>query len=122
MQDFLPGIQAIANSFMIDDVTIINRLPPDKDDENPFGDDTPEYQTTSTTVKGWFVGPTTMSLREDGGMSVIVNQDTVRLPVGTVVGRGSKIILHGDEYKVTGDPSDENTWPAMISVPVSRIG
>lgn len=120
INDILVGVQSVANEFMPDDVTIVNRLPADKDDENPFGDDTPEYETTSVTVKGWLVGPTAKSLDDDGGMSIVVAQNTIRLPVGTVVGRGSKLTVHGVEYSVVGDPSDDDSWPAMLKVPVAR--
>lgn len=118
--DILAGVQAIAESFMIDEVTLTVRKPADNDDENPFGDDTPEYETTTVTVPAWIVSPSTRSLDDQGGMNVVVDTATLRVPVGTVINRGTKVLHNGVEFRVVGDPSDDESWPAMIKVAIAR--
>lgn len=119
-EDIRAGVQDVAESFMLDEVTITNRLPADQDNENPFGDDIVEWETSSTVVNGWIVDPASKSLDDTGGMSVVVSSPTLRLPVGTEIGRGSKVLIHGKEFRVVGDPSDDETWPAMLKVTLAR--
>jgi hypothetical protein len=121
--DILAGVQSVAEAFMLTDVTIQHRIDgsEDTDDENPFGDDTVEMETSTTTVKGWIVDPATRSLEMTGGMSVVVSELTVRLPTGTVTGRGDILTVNGKEFRVVGDLSEDDTWPAMVKVHVSRI-
>jgi hypothetical protein len=118
--DILPFVQGIAEQFMLDDIAITNRLPSDQDAENPFGDDTPEYVSSTIHVKGWLVDPATKSLQDDGGMSVVVSEPTLRVPVGTLITRGAKVVAKGLEYKVIGDSSEMDTWPAMLKVRLAK--
>lgn len=120
MDDILTGMQQIANGFMIDTVTITLRAAPAKDPSNPFGDEDILYESTSVTVPAWIVSPFTKSLDDQGGMSVVVDLATLRVPVGTVITRGAKVVHRGDEFFVVGDPSSDETWPAMVKVAISR--
>lgn len=119
--EILAAAQSIAEQFMVTPVQIRNRLPPDKDDENPFGDDTIEWEATATvTANGWFVNPATKSLDTVGGMSAVVSEPTLRLPVGTSINRGAEVTINGRTYAVIDVSSDE-TYPAMLKASLARI-
>lgn len=112
--------QALANGFMEEPIIIRNRLGAAKDDANPYGDDTVDYESSSTTVNGWFVSNLTKSVDSTGGMDVVVEDDVVRFPVGTVVRPGAKLTIRGKEWRAL-DSSDDETWPAMTKVSITRI-
>lgn len=122
IDDILEGVQGVAEEFMPTWVTITNRKPADKDAENPFGDDIVEWkdEDESITIRGWLIDPATKSLDDTGGMNVVVSQPTLRLPVGTVITRGAKVVIAGQEFSVVGDPSDVDSWPAMLKVVLAR--
>ncbi len=119
-----PGLrsfaQSIANAFMETEVTVTPRNPPGKDPTNPKGDDTQTYGDPFTT-KGWFVSSLTKSLTSVGGLVAAVEDDTIRLPVGTAVKSGDKLTFNGGQWTAI-DASEDDTWPAMLKVAVTRIG
>lgn len=118
-QDLRNFAQAVANQFMETEVTIKPRNAPGKDPTNPYGDDSPTYGDPFT-VKGWFISSLTKNLNSVGGLTAAVEDDTIRLPVGTSVKSGDKLIFNGNEWAAI-DASDDDTWPAMLKVAVSRI-
>lgn len=111
--------QTLANRFMDTPVVIRHRKPGDKDDENPYGDDTSEFEATTTTINGWFIDPTSASFASVGGMSASVDKPTLRVPVGTVVGPRDQITINGNVW-IALDASTDETWPAMTKVPLVR--
>jgi len=113
--------QALANGFMETPIVIRHRKPPDKDDENPFGDDTTEWETTTTSTTGWYVSSLTKSFSDDGGMTAVTEQDLVRLPVGTDIKERDQVQIAGEWWVVT-DASQDETWPAMLKVAIVRKG
>jgi hypothetical protein len=119
MIDWLAGLQELANDFMSTDVTIRHRKAGDEDAENPYGDDTTEWEIATTTAKGWLVNPLTRSLDDVGGMSVTVETSTLRLPVGTVIAPHDEVLIAGKTYSVI-DVSDDETWPVMLKASLSR--
>jgi hypothetical protein len=112
--------QKLANSFMETDVLIYPRHEAGKDPENPFGDDTPKWGDPFP-AKGWFVSTQTKSFGAVGGMTAVVEDDTIRLPVGTPIKGGDKIAFNGNRWTAI-DASSDDTWPAMLKVSVTRIG
>lgn len=113
--------QALANGFMETPVTITNRLlVGQKDPTNPYGDDTVDWEPTSVVVNGWYVNALSKSTTSIGGMDTVVEEDTIRLPIGTVVRQGAKMTINGHDWTAV-DVSDDETWPAMLKVSVSRI-
>lgn len=111
--------QTLANSMMTTPVVIRHRAAGDKDPSNPSGDDTTEWNPTTTSVFGWFVDPSTATIQDTGGMSAIVDKPTLRLPVGTVIAGRDQVTIAGDTW-VVEDTSDDETWPAMLKVSLVR--
>lgn len=112
--------QSLAASLMDTVVTITPRAPFAKDPGNPKGDDTLGYLAPFTT-KGWYVSTQTKSFSPIGGANVAVEQDTIRLPVGTVVRSGDKLAFNGETWTAVDAGMDE-TWQAMVKVSVVKIG
>lgn len=106
--------QTLANKYMDTPVVIKTRLPADKDDENPYGDDTSEYETVTTTVMGWFIERSS-AFADTGGMSTAVIKPTLRLPVGTTIKTRDQVQFNGNWWTVI-DASSDDTWPAMLKV------
>jgi hypothetical protein len=112
--------QALASSLMETDVTIHPKLEAAKDPEAPFGDDVLKYGDPFM-VKGWFVSTQTKGFTGVGGMTSVVEDDTMRLPVGTPIKGGDKLVFGGNQWTAI-DASQDETWPAMLKVSITRIG
>jgi hypothetical protein len=112
--------QSLANEFMETVVEIHPKLDPAKDPDNPFGDDTLRWGPPFT-VLGWFVSTQTKNFSSVGGASSVVEDDTMRLPVGTQIKGGDKLVFNGKQWTAI-DASSDDTWPAMLKVSITRIG
>lgn len=113
--------QHMANSFMETDVVIRHKLTGEKDPDNPYGDDSLDYEPVTDSVKGWFISTLTRTLDSTGGMTVAADNDQLRLPVGTRVDTGDQVTFNGNTWTVV-DSSNDETWPAMLKLQIERVG
>lgn len=72
------------------------------------GSEMPDWaNTTSISISGCSVQPSTTTLSEDGRVLGISDRWTAFVPTGADVQAGDKIIFDGNDYAIDGDP---RTW------------
>lgn len=116
----LPGLQAIVNQFMVTPVTIQHLSASAQDPGNRTGDDILGYEPTTTDHLGWFVDKGTRTFSQGGGMSVVADEPTLRLPVGTDIKPRDKVLIGANWWAVI-DASGDETWPVMMKVEIARL-
>ncbi len=107
--------QGLANSMMETPIIVSNRTAPAKDPSNPNGDDLVSFEEPSFTVLGWFVSSLSKSVTSTGGMDVVVEQDTVRVPVGTDIRSGARVTIRGQDWTAL-DTSDDDSVTSGLDV------
>lgn len=115
----LGPLQALGNKFLRTDVVIEHRAVSAKDPSDRTGDNTITYETTTTTVKGWFVDRGTHTF-SGGRMVEVTDRPLLRVPVGTEIGPRDRVTIGGQAWKVVDASSDE-TWPIFTKVELVRI-
>lgn len=116
----LGALQGIVNNFMQTPVVIRHRATDVKDPGNRAGDMDAEWDTTTTSVMGWFVDKGTRSFSSVGGMSAVVDEPTLRVPVGTRIGPRDEVTINGNTWTVV-DASNDETWPVMVKAELTKI-
>ena len=106
----MASIRSLGEKGMTVDVTITRATTYTADDSNPFGDDTLNYETTTTTVKGWLLSNMGREFDEDGNRIVAVHDFTLRVPVGTAIDSKDTCVIAGASYTVM-ETNTEDTWP-----------
>lgn len=120
MDELVAGVRPLGEQFMETDVTITTRLPYAADDPAPFGDDTLGFQTTTTVVKGWVVAEPTTSFSEDVNQIIQSGLTRVRVPFGTKVEPGDKVLLGAVKYTVV-DSTAESDLAVWVVVYLRRV-
>jgi hypothetical protein len=115
----LQAIQKIGESGMASTATIYTHEPYAKDPDNPFGDSDVTYGP-ARTVKCWLVAKPAFDISQGQGQAFTIAEDVMRVPVGTVIDNGDRVVILGQEYLVT-DTTTEATWPEWVTVYLKSI-
>lgn len=116
----MPWLQGIANGLMRTAVTIYHINAPGQDTSNRTGDDIVTFSDQTTSVMGWFVDKGTHAFSTGGGMSQVVDEPTLRVPVGTDIKSRDEVVINGDRWVVI-DASADETWPVFVKAELARI-
>lgn len=113
----LSGLQAIANGFMTADVTITPYAGVGAD---RTGDDVEQFDTPVTGIKGWIVNEATKTFSSGGAMEAVVDQTTLRVPIGTAIKSKDQVTVGTSTWTVV-DTSNDETWPVMLKAQLAEI-
>jgi len=116
----MTSIQRLGEQSFKIEVEVQHKLPFEKDDSNPMGDSVLTYKSVTTKVKGWLVPDLDRALSVGVAQVISAGDFRLRLPVGTDVEPGDRVIVSGLSYAVT-DSSTEQSWPEWITVRMRRI-
>jgi hypothetical protein len=104
------AIQDLAVEWLRTPVTIYTRLPLVSEADAPFGDDMVSYDPKPVTVMAWLTRDTTKAFMTDAAAVVTSMTFTLRVPFGTLLSSGDKIVIGPDTYAIV-DALHEATWP-----------
>jgi hypothetical protein len=116
----LAAIRAVGELGMTADVQIYAQTMDtglDSDDD-AYGS-TVSFSTTPTEVKGWLVGNWSPVRSEAVGDIDTTTTYVLRLPVGTAIEPGDKVVVGSGEYSVA-DAGTDATWPEWLVCMVRR--
>lgn len=86
-----------------------------------YGDDVSQF-TYLLTTKGWVYSVTTPNtpIQDESGRQVTVMSFWLRVPVGTDLELGDRVVIDGRRFTVT-DMDEESTWLPMVSCALRRL-
>ena len=116
----LQAIQKVGQKTFTVSADIYKRQPFAFDDSNPYGDDTVTFATTATRVSGWLVPVDTIDFTLDISQIISSGNAVLRVPVGTDVEPGDKLVIASDTYYCS-ESTTEQTWPEWTTVRLRRI-
>lgn len=113
----LAAIQSYGERYMAADAEITNRRPFDLDSDvwptdsgdGDYFDDTIHYGDPFT-VKAWLVPVAQIDSDQMGYQDLVVGEYRMRVPVGTTIGSGDKVVINTQVFEVI-DTTSEQTWP-----------
>lgn len=115
----MAAIQKVGQLGMIDTIQIYAQIEGSGlDDSDTFGSDI-TFATTPITVTGWLVGTWSRSRDPDVGDLNTATNYRLRLPVGTAIFPGDKVVINGNAYNVF-DAGTDQTWPEWLTCIVRR--
>ena len=114
------AFQSLAEQYMETPVIIQRRQDAAKDPGDRTGDNTVNWEVSTTTVMGWFVDAGAQAFQTDGSMRVITDRPQVRLPMDTAIDTGDKVTIGGREFAVA-DVTHDETWSVWIKAMLTRI-
>ena len=115
----MAAIQKVGRSAMTVVCSIYKREAYGADDSNPYGDDTVTYAVTSTDVDGWLVPASKADFSVSVAQVLSARSFIVRMPVGTDIGPGDKVVIAGDTYYVSESTVDQS-WPEWTTANLRR--
>jgi len=115
----LQAIQRLGQKTFSLSCTIYKRQPFAFDDSNPYGDDTVTFASTGTRVKGWLVPSGNIDFMLDVAQIISSSNSVLRVPVGTDIGPGDKVVIGSDTYYCS-ESTVEQTWPEWTTVRLRR--
>jgi hypothetical protein len=99
-------------------ITVSTRTPTGRD-----GDGNTTYTTVNTVVRGQFVPAGSVEILQ--GQDIVVSQDTVYLPAGTVVQPVDRIVVGGVTFEVDGSPNSPvngfTGWAPAVVVKLRKV-
>lgn len=87
--------------------------------DDPYGSSTTFATTPSAVVGGWLVGRWDDNRTPDVGEVNVTTTYRLRLPVGTVLASGWRIVVNSNNYLVIY-VGDDQTWPEWLTCIVKR--
>ena len=115
----LAAIQRIGQKTFSVSCTIYKRQPFAFDDSNPYGDDTVTFAVQGIKVNGWLVPSSATDFSLDIAQIISSGNSALRVPVGTDIEPGDKVVVLGDTYYCS-ESTTEQTWPEWITVRLRR--
>lgn len=85
-----------------------------------YGDDDVQYlgdtiSGTPVEAQVWVVNRPSVDAVDNAGMIQTISPGVMRMPVGTAVFPGDRVVIEGTEFVVI-DTNPDDTWPAWLKV------